>query len=312
MVVRTRSGSAAERPMAESTSSAASNWSLKASRSRRSRSCSSALTWLARGEVLAHRLPPPSPEAPGVAATPFECPEHRVPLQWPREDRFGRVSSSVSQPCARRRPARRRRRRGRSRRSGCRRSTAADQPARGEVAAGGAEVAGGGVRRVVDVLRVGDPVAVAVGAPRVPGRRDELHRSRSPAGIPCVSGYGGHVARAVERRPGDLPVGRPSACRRGRRSCRAATRPSRARPASSSRGGRPGRRALRSVAARRRGPRATGYRSPLRPCGHPGATDRGRTADHVHRRRSHGRPVGASTSSPTGWTGCTVGAGPSR
>ena len=47
----------------------------------------------------------------------------------------------------------------------------------GEVVAVGAEVARGGGGRVVEVVRVGDAVAVAVGRPGLPGRRDELERA---------------------------------------------------------------------------------------------------------------------------------------
>src|SRR5690606_21654034 len=76
----------------------------------------------------------------------------------------------------------------------------------GQVAAVGAQVAGGGQRGVVQAVRVGDAVAVAVGAPLLPGGGDELHRADGavPAGVAVVLaaigvGDGRGVVRAVQR-----------------------------------------------------------------------------------------------------------------
>src|SRR5687768_6101249 len=62
------------------------------------------------------------------------------------------------------------------------------------------EVAGGGERRVVDLLRIADAVAVAVCSPALPGGRDELQRTngavdRRPAIPESTVGVGDSGAR---------------------------------------------------------------------------------------------------------------------
>ena len=163
-------------------------------------------------------------------------------------------------------------RRGRSRRSGCRRRPppTSPEPVR-EVAPGGAEVARGGVRRVVDVLRVGHPVAVAVRGPVLPRGRDELQRTPRP--LPQARRRPARRPRRRTRRARarDRRLGRPSREADGRRSCRAATRPSRCRRAWSSPGGTPGSAAsCAGSRPRRRAPPAPGHRRAA-PCDPPTA-----------------------------------------
>ena len=94
--------------------------------------------------------------------------------------------------------------------SGCRRGSPSPAPrGLGEVATAVAEERRGRRCGVLDVLRVGDAVAVAVDAEGAPGARDELHRAHGavPARVPShrPSSVSGTAAKplAVEDRPQD-------------------------------------------------------------------------------------------------------------
>src|SRR4029079_11003881 len=75
-----------------------------------------------------------------------------------------------------------------------------------EVRPGRTEIARGGVGRIVDVLRVGGVVAVAVGAPALPGGGDGMAETGRSLPRSGVARSGGHVARAVQHGPVDLPA----------------------------------------------------------------------------------------------------------
>lgn len=77
----------------------------------------------------------------------------------------------------------------------------------GEVAARGAEVASCGEGGVADVERIGHTVAVAVRAPRRPGRRDELHRTDRP--VECRVPVEAAVVGITDQRGSDAVQRRP-------------------------------------------------------------------------------------------------------